>query len=224
MREIIGQYNDLLESDMPPKEKIKNYFLLHFQLFEEKLPLISMFMKEQMHPINEQILQRLNYYRDLSDKTTLALLTEVYGKRIAPFQYDILISLKGIMHGYSEFILFHRQPYDFVQLSSTLIEKVDILVEHSKNTFLTEQLWNSKPHCMQEYSVTAFEVQEEVNRWLETYKGHPIIEDTLSLIEAELKLTNPRPALLNGMMANLKQYENLQWLALLLKQYIVHLS
>ncbi|MGE7621985.1 hypothetical protein ACQKMD_02665 [Viridibacillus sp. NPDC096237] len=220
---MIGQYNDLLESDIFPKEKLENYFLLHFQLFEEKLPLISMFMKEQMNPINEQILQKFNYYNDLADKTTLALLNEVYGKRIEPFQYDILIFLKGVMKGYSEFIIFHRQPYDFIHLSSTLIEKLDILVEHTKKTFVTEQLWQCKPR-IQAYSVTASEVQEEVTRWKETYKEHPIIEDTLTLIQDEFELTNPRLALLKGMMSNIKQENNLQWLALLIKQYTTQLS
>ncbi|MBK3495406.1 TetR/AcrR family transcriptional regulator [Viridibacillus sp. YIM B01967] len=223
LREIIGQFNCLLEKEMPVKEKLAHYFLLHFQLFEEKLPFISMFMKEQMNPINEQILNKFNYYNELSDKTTLALLKEVYGERIEPFQYDLLTTIKGILKGYSEFIVFHRQPYDFIHLSSTLIEKTDILVEYTTKTFLTEQLWQSKPRSMQEYSVTTFEVQEEVKRWQEVYKGHPIIEDTLSLIQDELQLAKPRPALLHGMMANLKQQDNLQWLALLLKQFTVQL-
>lgn len=221
---MIGQYNDLLESDISPNEKLENYFLLHFQLFEEKLPLISMFMKEQMNPINEQILQKFNYYNDLADKATLALLNEVYGKRIEPFQYDILIFLKGVMKGYSEFIIFHRQPYDFIHLSSTLIEKLDILVKHTKKAFVTEQLWQCKPLGMQAYTVTASEVQEELELWKETYKGHPIIEDTLTLIQDELKLTNPCIALLKGMMSNIKQENNLQWLALLIKQYTAQLS
>src|SRR5690606_4170573 len=101
-------------------EKLHQFFYSNFKLLEENYSFISMCMREQLHPINDQIVLKLNEFSAINDETILIMVHQAYGNRIDAIKYDLLTSIKGLMWSFTEFIATHPGQYDLEKLADTL--------------------------------------------------------------------------------------------------------
>ncbi|MFJ8234515.1 TetR/AcrR family transcriptional regulator [Ureibacillus sp. NPDC094379] len=224
MKKIILQHNIVLNDPISGEKKLRKFFYSNFKLLEENYSFITMCMREQLHPINDQIVQKLNDFSAINDETILILINETYGNLLGEGKFDLLTSIKGLMWSFTEFIATHPAQYDLEKLTDTLLEKTNILAKHSSIHFLNETIWRSQSTEFNRNEISKEKVLEELERSNETFEHSPIILESLQLLKSELETPSPRLAILLGLAANLQRRDEFSWLTFLIKQYTATLG
>lgn len=217
VQDMTSKYQDLLNLQVDPKEKLTQYFMLSFQFFENNSPFISTHIRELINIVDQNVIEKIHQYFSLADHMTLMLLKEVYKSKIELTQYDLLVCIKGMMKGYVEFIVTHKQAIDYYQLSKFLVNLIEKFVEENVTPIITKEMYELNPCSIPHIEKKT--IIDEIENCKENYVEDVIIKDTFDLIIEELQKDRPRKAILLGMSSNLTSSNHLRWLAVLLKHY-----
>lgn len=217
LRDMTAKYQRLLNLQLEPREKLTQYFMLSFQLFEENSSFISTHVRELIYIVDKDVIEKIHDHFRVADHMTLTILREVYDSKINDSQYDLLICIRGMMKGYAEFIVMQKQTIDYYELSKLLVKRIDTLVEIDAQPLITKEMYEKNPrNCMHTQKE---DIIVEIENCKDNYADNSFITDTFKLLLAELQKERPRKALLLGMSSNLTSSNQLRWLAVLVKQY-----
>ena len=216
-KDITARFTVIETSASSPKQKLHAYVVTFFVMLEEKLPFISMYIRQQRTP-NEALFDLFTYYNKLIDHATKQLLVAVYGQQLEGRTLDTLVTFKGLMRGYSEHILWHRTAYDYDKLATTIVERLSLIVAQSATPFLQDDALTLAP-CEE---ITVEVISEEITLQLKIYPPQSLIYETLSILQQELQQAKPRKAIIHGMLATIQTEHDLQWLIFLLNNGKLH--
>ncbi|WP_102692800.1 TetR/AcrR family transcriptional regulator [Rummeliibacillus pycnus] len=217
LRDMTAKYQRLLNLQLEPREKLTQYFMLSFQLFEENSSFISTHVRELIYIVDKDVIEKIHDHFRVADHMTLTILREVYDSKINDSQYDLLICIRGMMKGYAEFIVMQKQTIDYYELSKLLVKRIDTLVEIDAQPLITKEMYEKNPrNCMHTQKE---DIIVEIENCKDNYADNSFITDTFKLLLDELQKERPRKALLLGMSSNLTSSNHLRWLAVLVKQY-----
>lgn len=217
IRDMTTKYQNLLNLQVEPKEKLTQYFMLSFQLFEKNSTFISTHIRELVNIVDEKVMANIRNHFRVADHMTIMLLREVYPSKINESQYDLLICIRGMMKGYAEFIVIQKQIIDYYELSKLLVNRIDLLVEANLKPLITKEMYELDPH--NNVHIEKRDIIAEIERCIDNYNNNVFVTDTFNLIIEELQSEHPRQALLLGMSSNLTSSNHLRWLSVLLKQF-----
>ncbi|WP_146552289.1 TetR/AcrR family transcriptional regulator [Rummeliibacillus sp. SL167] len=217
IQDMILKYQELINLKTEPKEKLRQYFVLSFKLFEKNYPFISTHARELINIVDKEVIDNIQTQCKIADQITLLLLKDIYGSKIEESKYDLSICIHGMMKGYAEFIVLQKQSVDYYELSKFLVNRIDVLVHADLTPLITKEMYEQDPknHVL----IKKEDILDEITKCKEQYIDDSFMTDTFELIMEELQKEHPRKAILLGMSSNLVT-NNLNWLAILLKQYI----
>ncbi|MGX9133522.1 TetR/AcrR family transcriptional regulator [Rummeliibacillus sp. JY-2-4R] len=211
------EYQEILNLQAEPREKLIQFFVLSFELLEKYSPFITSHIRELFTIFDQDALEKIHKNFQASDQMTLLLLREVYSTQITESQYDLLICIKGMIKGYGEFIVIQKQTIDYYELSKLLVNRIDVLVHAKLKTLITKEMFENVHHNISH--IDKDDIIAGIKKCKEEYSDNPFLLDTFELLMEELKKDHPRIALLQGMTSNLSKNKDLRWLYVLLKQY-----
>ncbi|HWI49774.1 MAG TPA: TetR/AcrR family transcriptional regulator [Rummeliibacillus sp.] len=217
VRDMASSYQKIFNLQAEPKEKLTQYFVLSFQLFEKNSPFISTHIKELINIVDKDVMENIHDHFRVADQMTLMLLREVYNSKIEDSQYDLLICIRGMMKGYAEFIVIQKQSIDYYELSKLLVNRIDTLVEANVKPLITKEMYEQDPRNT--VHIQKNDIIAEIENCKDSYEDDALLTDTFELLIEELQKEQPRKALLLGMSSNLTSSNHLRWLAVLLKQF-----
>ncbi|MGM9966653.1 MAG: TetR/AcrR family transcriptional regulator [Rummeliibacillus sp.] len=217
IQEMTSKYQDLLNLQVDPKEKLTQYFMLSFHFFEKNSPFISSHIRELIKIVDENVSEKIHNHFRIADHMTLTILKEVYQSKIVETQYDLLICIRSMMKGYAEFIVMQKQKVDYYQLSKYFVNRIDLLVEANVPPLITKEMYEHNPRNVQR--IEKKNIIDEIKNCKENYLDNSFLIDTFDMIIEELQKDSPRKAILLGMASNLTTTNHLKWLAVLLNQF-----
>lgn len=217
IRDMTVKYQNLLNQQLNPKEKLIHYFMVSFRIFEENYPFLSMHFRELINIVDDKTVENIKNHFKIADKMTLILLEEVYGSKIQISKYDLLICIRGMVKGYAEFILVQKLSIDYYELSKLFVKRIDTLVEANTEPLITKEMYEHNYN--NNVNIEKGHLIQELLNCENDYADNPLLTDTFQLIVKELKKEQPRKALLLGMSGNLTATHHLRWLAVLIKQF-----
>lgn len=214
-KDIAGRFAAIEHGSLPAEKKLRTYVITFFEMLDDKLSFISMYMRQQRTP-NEDLFALFTHYNTLIDEATQQLLISVYQQKIKGVTTDVLVTLKGLIRGYSEHILLHRTTYNYELLADTIVERLNTIIEHATLWFLEDDM-QSLVLC----EVISYElISKEITTQLETFQEDALLVESLQLLQLELEKAKPSQAILKGMLANIKEETSLQWLCFLVTNYL----
>jgi len=154
-------------------------------------------------------------------------LLSIYGDKVMPYLLDLVIMVEGICRGYLELIILQAPEIDLSYVSAFILKRVDNLVDglvkSSEEPVLHEEKLGEflcKSELIKE------QVKEHFLKEIIVFKRTLAdqLEDeellvTLDVLEAEMRLPNPRIPVIQGMLSNLEVYPNLKEFRLRLMGY-----
>ena len=153
-------------------------------------------------------------------------LLSIYGDKVMPYLLDLVIMVEGICRGYLELIILQAPEIDLSYVSAFILKRVDDLVdglvksseepvlheEKLENFFVNQSLLRSRlRNILKEIIV--------FKRTLADQLEDEELLVTLDVLEAEMRLPNPRIPVIQGMLSNLEVYPNLKEFRLRLMGY-----
>ncbi|MGG3520501.1 helix-turn-helix domain-containing protein [Bacillus pseudomycoides] len=215
------------EESLLPREKFEKQLYCQFNDVQEHKEFLIILARENAIPFNKEVeafmvkmkLESHAFYRNS--------LLSIYGEKVIPYVLDLVFMVEGICRSYLELIIFNVAEIDIPHVSTFILKRMDDLVEglvHSKDMpVLQEEQMNqlfgsselikeqAKEHFLQE--IITFK------RTLADQLENDELLITLDVLEAEMRLLNPRVPVIQGMLANLKVYDDLRDFRLRLAGY-----
>ncbi len=212
LQDIVAKNNALLREPLPARELLFRYMFSYLNVVYEHAPFLTLFLRERINPLNDRMLQRIRELEMSSNDTLLTIIGKLYGPRATAIQYDLLVTIQGLIKGYMEFVVRHPQAHDLEALARFLVERVDCLVEHHPYAYITPEMWSQKTECAILHEPTKESVRQLIASFRGSYAELPLVEETLQLLAEELAAPEPREALVQGLLSNLMPYKEFAFL------------
>lgn len=199
-------------------ELLFTYFYTTFQSFFQHSDFAKVLMKEQVQTFhNKELIEKMHIYDRLLDKVTLSMIERVYGEEVNKTKYDLVYCIKGLMGNYSKLLLFSNAPLDMKLLSESLVEKTNLLAEHATIAFITEDFIQSMEQpALKE--VTNEQLLEMITQKIEEME-ESIEKESLILLKQQLLEPTLNPAIIKGLIENIRNHPHCKWISYLLRSY-----
>jgi AcrR family transcriptional regulator len=217
MMQITSDIDHLVRNTDKDENLLYEFYYATFNNFYKHTDFAKLFIKEQMQSVNEELILKMHYYNRLNEKTILSMIQRLYGDEVKQTKYDLLYCIKAFMNAYSELFFFYNVPVDLELLSQSLVEKTNILVHHTTLPFITEELAQMFKHPSNE-EVTKEQILEIMEQKIEEME-ESIEKESLILLKQQLLEPTLGPALVKGLLENIRNHPHCKWISYLLRQY-----
>lgn len=196
------------------EDLLYTFFSRIFHSFDKHSDFAKLLIKEQSQSFSDEFLLRIRYFDSLTDKTILEMVERLYGEDVEHTKYDLVYCIKGLMNVYSGLLLFNNVPLDIDSLSYSLAEKANLLAKHSKIPFLTREHIEFFPQT----KITKEKLMELLEQKIAEVDGD-IEKESLSLLRQELLEPSLGPAIIKGLLENIRIHPHCKWISYLLRNY-----
>lgn len=212
MQTFLAEVDRSVSATNTGNDKLYQYFYSSLNFFNEYKSLALIFLREQIASISEQSFQKLIHYEMESNQFLSRLLDEIYSEKVKHIKYDLIIIMQSMLNAYLSKLLFTKSILPFDQLASMLVEKTNILAQHSKLSILTESsLFNTSSD-----SITCTTLLHELEA-LKSEVTSSIHLQSIDVLMEELEKTEPNKAILFGVVNNLAETCRGHWIAHLIQ-------
>ncbi|KAB2330649.1 TetR/AcrR family transcriptional regulator [Bacillus mesophilum] len=218
MSEIVSNIDYLVSDGGYQKDELLyQFYLTILRNFEEHSNLATVFMKEQTHSLNMELIMKLHFYDKQINRAILKMIDQIYGDSIAATKFDLLYCVKGFMKMYSELFIFSKLPLDLKLLASSLVEKTNLLAKHSTVPFVTKELVNMLD-LPAESPPTQETLVKHINDLI-TDLQEGFVKDALHELREQINNQTLDLLLINGLVETVRQDGQFMWVAFLLRRY-----
>ncbi|MEK4028557.1 MULTISPECIES: TetR/AcrR family transcriptional regulator [Bacillaceae] len=143
-------------------------------------------------------------------------IVSVFGEEIVPYAADLTATLKGMFTSYMRGVMEEGNACDFHKLAHFLFFQLEAaaqaLIEKRPEPFFVTPLLQELTDRQKEETVHPLYILRKLKETAAAQE-EAIIAESIEIMEKELRELKPRPALLTGMIRNLKENEELAPLA-----------
>jgi len=206
-----------VKSTKNDEDLLYNFYFTTFESFHKHADFGKILMKEQMQSFNEEFILKIRTYDQLMEKVILSMVERLYGKDIEHKKYDLIYCIKGFMKNYSELFLFYNVPLDLDLLAQSLVEKTNLLAKYVTVPFISNELVQQfkQPSCKE---VTKEQILEIIEQNIDEIE-ESIEKESLILLKQQLLEPTLSPALVNGLLENIRNHPHCKWVAYLLRNH-----
>ncbi|MFK9091897.1 TetR/AcrR family transcriptional regulator [Bacillus salipaludis] len=188
-----------------------------YHAFQMHSDFAKLLIKEQSQTFNKELILKMQYYDKLIEKNILLLIERLYGEVVKETKYDLMYSIKGFMNMYSQLFVFYNVPLDLKLLSESLVEKTTILAQHTTIPFVTNELSQMFKQPMSEEG-TKEQILENISQKIDEIE-ESIEKESLILLKEQLIEPTLPPAIVKGLLENIRNHSHCKWISYLLRQY-----
>ncbi|TWE01085.1 TetR family transcriptional regulator [Neobacillus bataviensis] len=199
------------------EELLYKFYFTIFQTSYQHSDFARLLMKEQSHTFNNDLLVKMHYYDRLLDHTILYMVDQLYGKAVTETKYDLVYCIKGFIHTYSHLIFFYHVPLNLELLSQSLVEKTNLLAQHTTIPFISEELIQTFKSPVNE-EITKEQILEIVEQKMEEME-ESVEKESLLLLKEQLVEPTFRPVIIKGLIENIRNHPHCKWISFLLRRF-----
>jgi AcrR family transcriptional regulator len=199
------------------EEVLYKFYYTIFDSFQKHSDFAKILMKEQTHSFNEDFIVKMRNYDRSNEKVILSMVERLYDEDINQIKYDLIYCIKGFMKTYSELFIFYNLPLDLNLLAHSLVEKTNLLAKHISVPFISNELVQlfKQPTNEKESKEKIVEIIEQNIEEIE----ESIEKESLILLKQHLLEPIYSPAIVKGLLENIRNHPHCKWVAYLLRGY-----
>lgn len=193
------------------------FYYTTFNSFLEHSNFGKVLMKEQSQSFNKELLIKMQSYDKLYERSIITMIERLYGDDIEHIKYDLMYCIKGFVSTYSHLFLFQNVSLDLDLLSQSLVEKTHILAKHTTIPFISAKLVNMDRLPIED-SITKEHILEIMDQKINEIE-ESIEKESLVLLKEHLIKPNLSPAIVKGLLENIRNHPHCKWVSYLLRDY-----
>nr|WP_309101359.1 helix-turn-helix domain-containing protein [Fredinandcohnia onubensis] len=214
MEQIFSDIDHLVRNKKDTENLLFEYYYVSLQSFKEHSHFANILMKEYTQSLNEKLILKMHYYDKLGNTVILLMIDRIYGEKAEHIKYDLLYCIKGFMRMYSELFLYQLVPLDIDLLCQSLVEKTDLLAHGMTLPFLKKELMESSTQGEVTKEQMISLIEEKVKEMEDS-----IEKESLLLLQEQLDERTYSPAIINGLLENIRNHPHCKWIAHLLSTH-----
>lgn len=215
---LFEKIHSIDSESLPPREKFLKQVECQMREIHQHKEFIIMQARENAIPFNDEIEAFIFKMRTETHRIYHNRLYAIYGERIKPYFWDMAIALQGIEQSFLHLSLIEQIDMDYRQFAHFMLDCADDLDAGFQRRAKQPVIDSEKMNGLFKEKMNG----EMILGWLADLAAEDWSDDTavsLDVIKQELASSDPRPAVLRGMLANLAEEPGLQEFIQLVKDY-----
>jgi len=215
MRRFVAGIDQSVKECSQIEEKLYNFYYHIFSAFLKNTTQAKIFLQEQSLSLNEELFKKLKYYDNQVNEIIYKLIEQLYPSLSKERMYELIIYIKSFTKIFPDICLQGEIPIDLKQLTISMVEKTNLIAEHSKESFVTDQMIQALAFVDENVYEQILALLDE--KILET--DAPIEKESLELLKTNLVSEHPSIALTKGLLENVKDNPHCKWLTYLIRKH-----
>ncbi len=218
--QIQRKIDDVQSEELDPRTKFKEQLRITFEEIADHREFIIMQIREQAIPFNDHIDDFLTKMRFNTYLFYKRQLLSMYGKEIDAAVWEVSLIIHGIFKGFIDLIIIEGAKLDYDEISQAILRRADYIVAGFKQSgdqpVITEEFMNKIiPEDFYKQEV------DEMIQTLVAFKEKSIgdLQVTLTVLLDEIQKSEPRAAIIKGMLSNLEEDAAYQGIAGQIRTY-----
>ena len=211
MTELITNIEQAVSKEIPAEHLLYNYYHTSFYTFQKHSGFTKIFLKEQMAGINIELLDQMKRYNTFSNTILESIVDLQFPSLEQKMRADLIYVIKGFVKHYMEMFLISSYPVNLETLSRSLVEKTTIIAKYAKVPFIAPEYLSFPNDC-------TLPTKEQLADML-TQSSREVTDEiclqSIDLLKSELIDPNLPPAVIQGLLKNLRAEPNCKWVAFL---------
>jgi AcrR family transcriptional regulator len=199
-------------------ELLYQYYYTMLESFYKHSDFAKVLMKEPAHYLNEEVILKTRSYDSRFDESILMMVERLYGDEVLLTKYDLIYCIKGFVRIYSELFLFCNLELNVDLLTRSLVEKTNVLAKHSTIPFISEELIEMFKMAVEQKEMSKVQILELMEQKVLEVE-EPIAKESLMLLKEHVNNPSLSPAIVKGLMENIRKEPNCKWVVYLLESY-----
>jgi AcrR family transcriptional regulator len=217
MIQFTSEIDYLVRNAKEGENLLYNFYYAIFDSFRKHSDFGKILIKEQSRSFNEDFIVKMRYYDRLMDKTILSMVERLYGDEVKEIKYDLVFCIKGFMSMYSQLFLFYTVPLDLDLLSTSLVEKTDLLARNSTVPFISKGLIEVfKEPALED--LTKEQILLLMDQEIEEME-ESVEKESLVLLKQQLHKPTFGRAIIKGLLENIRNHPQTKWISYLLGSF-----
>ncbi|QCJ44330.1 TetR/AcrR family transcriptional regulator [Bacillus sp. S3] len=208
---------DYIVKNTKDEQLLYEFYYAIYHGFQKHSDFAKVLMKEQSQTFNKELIVKMQFYDKLIEDIILTMIERLYGDEVNEKKYDLIYSIKGFMNMYSQLFVFYNVPLDLKLLSESLVEKTSVLARYATIPFVTQGLSQLLKQPMKE-EVTREQLLDIIKQKIAEME-ESIEKESLILLREELLEPKQPPAVVKGLLGNIRNHPHCKWISYLLRQY-----
>ncbi|MBT2757494.1 TetR/AcrR family transcriptional regulator [Mesobacillus foraminis] len=217
MMQITSDIDYIVKNTASNEKLLYAFYYKIFENFNDHSDFAKILINEQTQSMNAELFSKIRHYDQLMEKNILLMVERLYSHVDHTIKYDLVYCIKGFMSMYSHLFLFFNIPLDLDSLCSSLVEKTDLLARYTTIPFISEELMRIIEQPCQE-EATKEQILEILTQKLEDIE-EPIEKESLLLLKQDLLNPAFSPAIVKGLLENIRHNPHCKWISFLLRRY-----
>ena len=217
MMQIITDIDYEVNNSNNAENLLYDFYFTTFHSTQKHSDFAKILRKEESHPFNKEFIGKIQYFDEIIEKTILTLVERLYEDEINESKYDLVYCIKGFISIYSQLLLFHNVPVDLKLLSQSLVEKTNILARHTTIPFISQELMEMVKQPLSE-EVTKDQIANFIEQKIDEIE-ESIEKESLILLKQQLVEPAFPPAIVKGLLENIRKHPHCKWISYLLRNY-----
>jgi len=214
--------NFVSDIDYAVKSEKKEDLLYEFyfnilSFFNEHSNFAKIFFKQQNFFITKEFITKLDEYQQLFEKAILEMVDRYYENKVKDNRYDLAYCIQGFMKMYADLFFSLDIPIDIDKLCRSLVEKTNLIATQTTTPIITQKLSQllNKPVCE---TFSRNDIHQLIEQELAEMQ-ESIEKESLLLLREELSNPSLSPALIKGLIENIRNHPQCKWISYLLRDY-----
>lgn len=208
---------DQVVSEGASDQLLYNFYEYHFERFLKQSGFAKIFMKEQVHFLDEEFITQISGYNERMQELILTMLEKVYGEKVLENKYDLVYTILGLMKSYMEILLLTDLPFDAKQLAESLVEKTHILAKHTSRPAITEDVYVMLKGS-QGTSITMERVYAILDETIASLE-ESVEKESILMLKNELMNPSLHQAVIKGLLKNIEAHPQCKRATYVLQYY-----
>jgi AcrR family transcriptional regulator len=218
MIQFTSEIDYLVRNAKDGENLLYKFYYAIFDSFQKHSDFGKILIKEQSRSFNEDFIVKMRYYDRLMDKSILSMVERLYGdNKVEEIKYDLVFCIKGFMSMYSQLFLFYNLPLDLDLLSTSLVEKTNLLARNSTVPFISKALIQVLEEPALE-DLTKEQILLTLNQEIEEME-ESVEKESLELLKQQLHEPTFGRAIIKGLLENIRNHPQTKWISYLLGSF-----
>ncbi len=220
MIQVTTDIDQAVRLQVPKDKLLYEFYYSTFDSFNKHTGFAKLFVQEQALQLNQELLIKIDEFDRRINQSLLHLLDQVYTDLAKELRYDLLVSMKALLHNYIGLYMHRSMTTSPDLLVRSLVEKTDILARHMTIPFVSEETFRNKGIiCKDENESEAREQLIKLIEQLLSELEEPIEVESLLTLKQSLLQPEPSLAIVKGMLENLRHNPACRWVCYLVREH-----
>lgn len=217
MSQLIFDIDRVVKVAEYENERLYKFYYTAFHSFYKRSDFTKIFMKEQLHSFNKELIMKIHSYDQLMENIILSMVEQLYGEEIELIKFDLVYIIKGFLKTYSEFFIFYQYPLDLNLLAQSLVEKTNLLARQTTIPFISQEIMQMLKRPTNEVASKddILEILEQKIKEME----ESVEKESLILLKQQVLEETYSYAIVKGLLENIRQHPHCKWVSYVLRNY-----